>query len=393
MRNYEHGGDIFAEENRILDFSVNINPLGMPQSASEAAQRAVCEETSYPDPFCRKLTAALSERYGLPEENIVCGNGASDLILRLCAAVKPKRVYVPAPGFSEYARSAALFGAEICEYSVPGFDTGSSLWAVLCAAQDHTDRCVSRVGTDCSAGKDHTNSSTSYDPGPARYSGIVFVCRPNNPDGSMMSLDEIRETAVSCEQSGILLAVDECFLEFTEGTSALALLDRHKNILVINAFTKTYALAGLRLGFAFSADITLLDEIYRFGTPWSVSSAAQAAGIACCSETGFLAESRRYIEEERKRLISAIESLGLNVFPSEANFLLIKDIMAAGDGSYPSPGLPASDESCLLEALSARGIKVRDCRSFTGLDDSYIRIGIRTKEENDALINALEDIK
>ena len=102
MRKYEHGGDIFAEKNRILDFSVNIDPLGMPESAAEAAQKAVRDETSYPDPFCRKLTEALSERYGVPSENIVCGNGASDLILRLCAAVRPERVYVPAPGFSEW---------------------------------------------------------------------------------------------------------------------------------------------------------------------------------------------------------------------------------------------------------------------------------------------------
>ena len=379
MRRYEHGGDIFAEENKILDFSVNINPLGMPPSASEAAQRAVREETSYPDPFCRKLTAALSERYGLPAENIVCGNGASDLILRLCAAVRPERVCVPAPGFSEYARSAALCGAEICEYSVPGFDTGRDLAEVLCAAQENIN---------CAA-QDRTEHSFSGDPDPLHYSGIVFVCRPNNPDGSMMGLDELRETAEHCEENGSLLAVDECFLEFTDGTSALALLDRHKNIVVINAFTKTYALAGLRLGFAFSADTALLDEIYRFGTPWSVSSAAQAAGIACCSETGFLTGSRRYIAEERKRLVSAIEGLGLTVFPSEADFLLIKDNRAAGD----SPDLPAAGDITLREALFVRGIKVRDCRSFTGLDDSYIRIGIRTKEENDALINALEDVK
>ena len=329
---------------------------------------------------------------------------------------------MPAPGFSEYARSAALFGAEICEYSVPGFDTGRSLAEMLPFAPDHKDYKTGQGPSNCSAAQDDTvyNSEPSKpchsepmaktlsgDLTNSSYSGIVFVCRPNNPDGSMMSLDELRETAVSCEENGSLLAVDECFLEFTDGTSALALLDRHRNIVVINAFTKTYALAGLRLGFAFSADTALLDEIYRFGTPWSVSSAAQSAGIACCSEIGFLAESRRYVAEERKRLISAIENLGLTVFPSEANFLLIKDnrglevICRSGNGeeTFSSEkldvnlsGFEASEMLILREALSVRGIKVRDCRSFTGLDDSYIRIGIRTKEENIALIKALEDI-
>ena len=348
MRGYEHGGDIFAEEKKIIDFSVNIDPLGMPEAAAKAAERAVREEITYPDPFCRKLTAALSERYGVPGENIVCGNGASDLILRLCAAVRPSSVLVPAPGFSEYARSAELFGAEVFEYAVPGFDIpckngNGTLPGIKEAITEHSPR-------------------------------MVFVCRPNNPDGSLMGTEELWEIAALCGEKGAILAVDECFLEFTEATSALSLMGKFNNTVVINAFTKTYAMAGLRLGFMFSADTELLDEVYRFGIPWSVSSAAQAAGEVCCGETAFLSEARAFIEKERKRLVSAIERHGLKVFPSEANFLLVQ----GAEG--------------LRGALQARGIKVRDCRSFTGLDDSYIRIGVRTEEENDAFIKALEDI-
>ena len=405
MRKYEHGGDVFAEESRMIDLSVNINPLGMPLSAAEAAQKAVREEISYPDPFCRKLTAALSERYGLPAENIVCGNGASDLILRLCAAVRPARVYVPAPGFSEYARSAALFGAKTLEYGIPGFDCGRSL-AELITGSDDTDSRAAADDNDCSeipaADDKNSNSRLAADDNDGKnslafpYDAIVFVCRPNNPDGSMMSLDELRGIASACENNRCLLAVDECFLEFTDATSALALLDRHRNIIVINAFTKTYALAGLRLGFAFSADTVLLDEIYRFGIPWSVSSAAQAAGEACCGEISFLAESRRYIAEERKRIISVVESLGLTVFPSDANFLLIKDDRdfagANESGKSMLQDTDTPEKPALREALELCGIKVRDCRSFSGLDDSFIRIGVRTKEENDVLIKALEDI-
>ena len=347
MRKYEHGGDTFAEEKKIIDFSVNINPLGMPRSAMEMAVDAVKLETSYPDPFCRKLSAGLSARYGVPAENIVCGNGASDLIMRLCACRRPERVLVPAPGFSEYGRSAALYGAKVLEFAMSG-----------------------------------TIEDT-------RGAEMVFVCRPNNPDGSLMPLDDLRSLAELCESAGAFLVVDECFLEFTDAVSALALLGRHKNIVVINAFTKTYALAGLRLGFMISADTQLLDEVYSFGTPWSVSAAAQAAGYACCAETEFLEKTRKYIEVERKRLVSGLERLGLEVFPSEANFLLIRapeslrEALAARNC--------ASGQS-LRELLAARGIKVRDCRSFTGLDDSYMRIGVRIEEENSALLGALEDI-
>ena len=120
MRKYEHGGDVYAAEKRPLDFSVNINPLGMPQSVLEAAQKAAAEELSYPDSFCRKLTEALSERYGVPAENILCGNGASDLLLRLCAVIRPNKVLVPRPGFSEYERCAVLFGAHAEYYDVLG---------------------------------------------------------------------------------------------------------------------------------------------------------------------------------------------------------------------------------------------------------------------------------
>ena len=368
MREYEHGGDIFAEEKKVLDFSVNINPLGMPESVLEAARKAVEEDISYPDPFCRKLAAALSRRYGLPAENIVCGNGASDLILRLCAARKPSGVLVPAPGFSEYARCAALFGAQVFEYAAGPF-----------CGQQEAGGCIS-AGPGEGALLPVKEALFEYHP------DIVFVCRPNNPDGSLMGLDALRDLAESCRSCGALLAVDECFLEFTEGTSALALLDRFSSVAVINAFTKTYALAGIRLGFMFSADTELLDDVYRFGTPWSVSAVAQAAGIECCENTGFLAGSRRYINRERKRLVSAAEARGLKVFPSDANFLLIRSAKS------PLGASGTAEPQSLRQALSERGIKVRDCRSFTGLDDSYIRIGVRSEEENDAFIKALEDI-
>ena len=365
MRSYEHGGDIFAEEKKILDFSVNIDPLGMPGAAAEAAERAVREDITYPDPFCRKLTAALSERYGVPEENIVCGNGASDLILRLCAAVKPKKVLVPRPGFSEYERSAALFGASAVYYDVlgrtPAQISGNIKKAVTAAPPD----CAMTLA--------------------ASAPGMVFVCRPNNPDGSMLGTEELADIAELCSRTGTLLVCDECFLEFTGATSALALMGKYRNIVVINAFTKTYAMAGLRLGFMFSADTELLDEVYRFGIPWSVSSAAQAAGEVCCGERVFLSDARRYIAAERKRLVSAIEGCGLSVFPSEANFLLIQDVRGSG-------GAPGGTSAPLREMLAERNIRVRDCRNFKGLDDSFIRIGIRTKEENDALIKALEEI-
>ena len=342
MRNYDHGGDIYAEGKRPVDFSVNINPLGMPKAASDAAVKAVREELTYPDPFCRKLTAALSERYGIPEKDIICGNGASDLMMRLCSWLEPSKVLVPAPGFSEYRRCSELFGADVAEFTV------------LAEGTSPMESIISKA--------------LSFAP------ELIFICRPNNPDGSLMSLAEVEKLARFCEKRGIVLAVDECFLEFTEGESAAGLTGQFRKLIVMNAFTKTYAMAGLRLGFMFCSDEELLDGCYGMGSPWSVSVAAQAAGEACCSETEHLAKSRAYIAGQRKKLVSGLEKLGLDVFPSEANFVLVKG------------------REGLRQALAERNIKVRDCRNFSGLDDSYMRLGIRTEEENKALLCALEDI-
>ena len=375
MRSYEHGGDVFAEEKRPVDFSVNIDPLGMPDAAVLAAERAVREELSYPDPFCRRLTAALSERYGVPAEHIVCGNGASDLMMRLCSCMEPEKVLVPAPGFSEYARCAELFGAEVKEFKVLGEAPSASGPAgpspmesiISCSLADAPD--------------------------------MIFICRPNNPDGSLMSLEEVNKLARFCERRGILLVVDECFLELAgaeDGAaedasrfgSAAQLTEEFRKLVVINAFTKTYAMAGLRLGFMFCSDADILDGVYAFGSPWSVSAPAQAAGTACCGETEFLERARQYIGKERKRLVSGLEKLGLKVFPSSANFLLVR----APESLRKALAGQSGEKQSLRERLALRGIKVRDCRSFSGLDDSYMRIGVRTEEENTALLGALKEI-
>ena len=362
MRTYEHGGDVYAEDNRPMDFSVNIDPLGMPESVAKAAEEAVRTELSYPDPFCRKLTVALSERYGVPSENILCGNGASDLLLRLCAAVRPRKVLVPRPGFSEYERCASLFGAQAVYYDVLGKSAAQITEEIKHKLTDAPPDCA--VSLAASAPQ------------------MAFICRPNNPDGSMLSAEQVADVAELCERIGTLLVVDECFLEFTEERSAVEFAKDYRTLVIVNAFTKTYSMAGLRLGFMFCSDRELMDKAYALASPWSVSAPAQAAGIAACKETGFLQKAREYINVQREFLVRELKERGFKVCPSKANFLLVQepeDLRKEG-----GPGV--------RELLAQRGIKVRDCRSFNGLDDTYIRLGVRTEEENKALIEALRDI-
>ncbi len=168
---------------------------------------------------------------------------------------------------------------------------------------------------------------------------------------------------------------------------------RFPRLAVINAFTKTYAMAGLRLGFMFCSGGDILDGTYAFGSPWSVSAPAQAAGAVCCGETEFLERTRAYIAAQRKSLVSGLKTLGFDIFPSEANFVLVK---ASQSLTEACAGQSAAAENAaglsFREELEKRGIKVRDCRNFSGLDDSYMRLGVRTEEENKALLCALKDI-
>lgn len=342
MRSYEHGGDIYGDRPICLDFSVNTNPLGMPGSVRQAIGNGGVEDQRYPDPHCRRLRTALSARYGVAAEHILCGNGASDLILRLCACLRPRTVLLPAPTFSEYGRSAALFGAEIRTYPLQaenGFALDQGFLAAL---------------------------TTDID--------MVFLCNPNNPTGQLCDLTLLEEIAARCAGNGTWLVLDECFIEFTEGQSMLPLLSRYPRLLILRAFTKTYAMAGLRLGFLLCLDAALLDRIAAFGAEWSVSTVAQRAGLAALAEEGWLEKTRALVAEERRWLTEQLEALGLTVCPGRANYLLVR-------GNRPIYG-----------ALLERGIMVRNCESFIGLDESYFRIGVKTRPENESLIEALKEV-
>ena len=342
MLPYDHGGDIYGGQEIRVDFSVNTNPLGMPDSVVRAIREGTDQDVRYPDYQCRALRRALSRRYGVGESSILCGNGAADLIFRICACLRPHRVLVPAPTFSEYGRSAAQFGAEIAEYRLAeenDFALDSGFLAAI------------TPGTD-----------------------LVFLCNPNNPTGRLCDPELLEEIVLQCGENGTVLVVDECFIEFTGGRSLLPLLEGNPHLLILRAFTKLYAMAGLRLGFLLNADPALLDRIAAWGAEWSVSTVAQRAGLAALDEEDWLERTRDLVARERRWLTEQLTALGLTVYPAQANYLLFR--------------APWSVREALLE----KGVMVRDCTSFRGLDDRDFRIGIKTRAENEILIETLQEV-
>ena len=343
-----HGGDLYAAETEysgeILDFSVNLNPLGPPPAVMEAARESVLRARQYPDPECRALRQAISRRDGVPAEWIFCGNGASELIFRLALAVRPGKALLTAPTFSEYESSLKAVGCDCVFYPLREenqFDL----------REDFLDWIS--PGTD-----------------------LVFLCSPNNPTGRVLSREILRSAAEKCRQVGAVLVVDQCFGELTEeGTEVLSPAE-FPDLVLLRAFTKSYAIPGLRLGYCVCRDPALLEKIRINGPCWNVSLPAQAAGIACCDLPRWPEQGRALLNPCREQLARALEELGFRVIHSQANYLLFR-----------APGI-----NHLREQLLKQGILIRACGNYRGLGEDWYRVSIRRAEENRRLTEALKQV-
>lgn len=338
-----HGGDIYDENGKameILDFSASINPLGMPSAARRALVENAENYDSYPDPKCRELRQALAKRHCLRAENIVCGNGAADIIYRLILSQKPKRALIIAPTFGEYERALRLY-----DCVVENFLLAESNQFVI--TQDILSHITSLLD-------------------------MLVLCSPNNPTGLPIERELLIKIAEKCAENGVLLMVDECFNEFLERPedySFVGFLKFFKCAVVLKAFTKSYAMAGLRLGYALSANREIIDGIDGALQSWSVSTPAEKCGVAALGEVDFLQKTRSLIAKERNFLAAGLAALGVVIFPSKANFLLFK-----------------TDDFALAEKLFDRNVLIRSCADFVGLGEGFYRIAVRTRAENARLL-------
>lgn len=336
-----HGGNIFQSP-KMLDFSANINPLGMPETVRDAVMHAAAECAHYPDPHCTDLIHALSAYEQIPGSRIVCGNGAADLIYRIVHAFRPRKALLPAPTFSEYAFALNETGCAVSEYPLHAENSFRLDEAFLFAISDNTD--------------------------------IVFLCSPNNPTGQLTAPELLCAVAEKCRKQSTLLVCDECFLRFAEHAEQYSLRRYfHESCVILHAFTKLYAMPGLRLGYALCGSDAIAEKLRQSGQFWSVSVPAQAAGIAALQAPDRIPETVRYVSAERAFLSDALRDSGIFVYDGAANFLLVK---AASD---------------FAARMKTHGIMVRTCTDFYGLSDRHFRIAVRTHEENLALIAAVRE--
>lgn len=344
-----HGGDWAGYQAQFggqpLDFSANISPLGLPEGVRAAAAEALAWADRYPDPLCRTLVRAIAQAEGVDPDWCLCGNGAADLICRAALARRPRQGLVTAPAFAEYEAALALAGCRTRRYPLREADDFALDEGFLDAIGPETD--------------------------------MVFLCQPNNPTGRTVPRALLVQVLERCRAAGALLAVDECFcglLDRPGDFTMKGLLGRYPNLLILKAFTKLYAMAGLRLGYCLCADTALLERMRGAGQPWPVSGPAQAAGVAALGETEYVRAVRALVARERPRLAGELSRLGFRVIPGEANYLL-----------FYTP-------AALIAPLRARGILLRDCGNYEGLGAGWYRTAVRTPEENRRLVAALEDI-
>ncbi len=338
-----HGGDIYGDP-VILDFSANTNPFGTPQGVLDAVEAALPSLHRYPDPYCRELIAAISEFEQIPKEFILCGNGAADLIYAYARALHPERSLELAPTFSEYSLGLSQAGCEVFRYSLKqsaGF-----------LPEDDFFSCLEGTSPQ-----------------------VVYLCNPNNPTGKLLKQEFLKKVLDYCKDKKIRLFLDECFLDLTEnGVSMKPFLREYPNLFILKAFTKSYGMAGIRLGYGFSADADLLEKMSRSCQPWNVSTLAQAAGIAALKEQDFLHRTVETISCERVWLQQQLEQLGFWVCPSETNFILFRGPVQLGS------------------ALRKQGIAIRSCDNYEGLGPGWFRTAVRLHDENKKLIGAIADL-
>lgn len=348
-----HGGNIYDEDLQklnketgtgLLDFSANLNPLGIPDSVRNAVVNAIDQAQHYPDPLCRKLKAALAEEYQLSEEFFICGNGGADLIYRLAYALCPGKALLTAPTFAEYEEALKQTGTELFFYRM---------------SEDYQVRYDILEQMDASV-------------------DVMFLCNPNNPTGLLISQELLLRILVKAQQRGIFLVLDECFLDFTgqEERSLISYTEKYSHLFILKSFTKMYAMPGIRLGYGISSNRELLGNMEAAGQCWGVSVLASEAGVAALKEKDYKQKAIRLVQKERSFLKKELEGIGLKVWDGQADYLF-----------FQAPGIHD-----LYERLLPFGILIRRCGNYRELDDTYYRTAVKEHEANQRLVNALDKI-
>lgn len=369
-----HGGNIFqfAHEQRIepyevVDFSANINPLGPSQRGLDALNAQLRYISHYPDATNDDVLNAIADTYEMDKHQIIVGNGAAELLYAICRLPGYTGAFVPAPGFSEYkeALEASKIPVRDIFYRPRKDDNGKPYFKVPYLALETF--AAELKGQD------------------GRI--IVFLGNPNNPDGTLLDKDHIRTVASMLKDANSLLVIDESFIDFVGNDplqdnehSMRSLVNEFDNIIVVHSFTKFYAVPGLRIGAAF-ANETLITQLQQYIPSWSVNTLAQAYTKAALNDVDYIKRTKQELNEERAFMYNALDDIeGITVYPPSANFILFQVNQEGITANY------------INEELKKYNMIVRNCDSYVGLTNHWVRIAIKDHDTNIKLVDKLTNI-
>ena len=346
---YEHGGNIHGFETPMVDFSANINPLGIPEKLRIAWIEQMKEVTSYPDPAYRKLKKAIADHHFLSEKaDILLGNGAVDLIHSVIKSVRPQEVLIPSPAFSEY-RNASIRN-EIPYREALLYDSLGNL---------QMEKFLKAV----------------------RDRSLVFLCNPNNPTGKALKASDLEQILKKMEETGSFLVLDETFLPFVEVEKRHSLLEEEpENVLFLRALTKIYGIPGVRLGYGILYNEILAKKMISLQEPWHINTFADIAGQVVLKDTEYLLETASWLKNEKAFLYQELSKVPwLTWIESDCNFILVKSSCASAEE--------------IQKNLLVDQILIRLPYGFNGLTSHHFRIAVKDRSSNLKLMNALQKIK
>lgn len=358
-----HGGNLQAAKAKygldsFIDLSANINPFGPPPGVWDVLKNCQDKIIHYPDPESSHLRQLMAGMYNLDQEEILLGNGAGELIFLTMFALKPRKVLIPEPAFSEYERAALALGAEVKRIQM-----GAKGW-------DSQNLADEEILTQWREG--------------LKECDLVFLNSPHNPTGSALREKQFTQLLELAQEYQTMVVLDESFVDFLEEERRWTGRDylNYRNLLVLYSLTKFYAIPGLRLGAAF-ANPSLLKELKKYRDPWSVNVLAQEAGVVALEDVEYPDKVRKLLKESKEEFYekfrqAQFEKLRLN--PSTTNFALIS--LRNGESDQ--------EKSDLLQELGEQGILLRDCSNFRGLEKGYLRTAIKDQSSMEALLNGLK---
>ncbi len=379
-----HGGNIykvFREKNikEILDYSSNINPYGIPESLKKRITENLEVLERYPDPDYVELRQKLANLNKVNLSDIILGNGATEIIFLFMKVINPKKILIVSPTFGEYER--AVKATEISGDTVD----------LSCSNGDNKNIENKKIEIEYFELKESDDFKLNIENLKNELENkydLLIICNPNNPTGKFLKLAQTEEILKECNKYDTKLFIDEAFIEFLSDGMKESIInteENKKNLFVTRAFTKFFAIPGLRLGYGMYFDKELEQKISEKKEPWSVNNIAEMAGLTVLDDTEYIGKTLKWITEEKIYMYEKLNEIsGIKVYETEVNFITGKI-----DEKLFSEGL---NVKVLREKMLEQGILIRDASNFNFLDERFFRLAIKDRASNERVIEAMKEI-